>query len=92
MIRNTFKNLIDKLLPDFVKCVLLRSDEKVEFESEELSKMMRCSKYQLNEIVNKKEISDWERCMVMMNCNKEQREKMRELQLFAQKSRKSLTK
>lgn len=41
MIRGYFKSLIEKLLPDFVKCVLLRSDEKVEFESAELNKMMR---------------------------------------------------
>lgn len=91
MIRKYFKSLIDRLLPDFVKCVILRSDEKVEFESEELNKMMRCSKYQFNEIVNKKNVSDWEKCMVLMDLNKEQREKMRELKSFAQKSRKSYT-
>lgn len=92
LIRNNIKTLIDKLLPDFVKCVLWRSDEKVEFESENLDKMLRCSKYQLNEIVKKKEISDWEKCIVLMDLNKDQRMKMQELKVFAQKSRKSFTK
>lgn len=88
IIRNTIKTLIDKLLPDFVKCVLLRSDEKVEFESENLSKMMKCSKYQYTEIINKKDVTDWEKCMVLMDLNKEQLQKMRELKIFAQNSRK----
>ena len=91
LIRKNFKTLIDKLLPDFVKAVLLRSDEKVEFESDNLSKMMRCSKYQFNEIVNKRDVSDWEKCMVLMDLDKDQRQKMRELQLFAQQSRRSYT-
>lgn len=54
--------------------------------------MMRCSKYQLNEMVKTRQVSDWEKCMIMMDLNKEQREKMRELKIFAQKSRKAYTK
>jgi hypothetical protein len=92
LVRNNIKDLIDKLLPDFVKCVLLRSDEEVEFESESLNKMMKCSKYQLSEIVNKKGVSDWEKCIVLMDLNKEQRQKMRELKILAQNSRKAFTK
>lgn len=92
MIRNSIKTLIDKLLPDFVKCVFLRSEEKVEFEGEELTKLMRSSKYQYNEMVKNKEVGDWEKCMVLMDLNKEQRQKMSELKIFAQKSRTNFTK
>jgi hypothetical protein len=72
--------------------VLIRSEDKVEFQSDDLNKMMRCSKYQLNEMVKNRHISDWEKCTVMMDLNKDQREKMRELKIFAQKSRKAYTK
>lgn len=41
VIRDNFKTLIDKLLPDFVKSVIIRSEDKVKFESEEFMKMMR---------------------------------------------------
>jgi len=92
LIRNNIKTLIDKLLPDFVKCVFVRSEENVEFESEELGKLIRSSKYQYNEIVKKKDISDWEKWMVLMNLNKEQWHKMSELKEFAQNSRKAYTK
>lgn len=61
LIRNNIKTLIDKLLPDFVKCVIVRSEENVEFESEELGKLIRSSKYQYYEIAKKKDISDWEK-------------------------------
>ena len=92
VIRDNFRALIDKILPDFVKSVILRSEDKVEFESEDFMKMMRCSKYQFNEFIKKNQVSDWEKCFVLMNLNKEQMDKMRELKVFAQKSRKTFTK
>ena len=91
LIRNNFKTLIDKLLPDFVKSVLLRSEDNVEFESEEFMKVMRCSKYQFNELIKKNQVSDWEKWFVLMDLNKEQIEKMNELKKFAQRSRKVFT-
>lgn len=88
VIRDNFKTLINKILPDFVKSVFFRSEDRVEFESEDFMKMMRCSKYQFNEFIKKNQVSDWEKLFVLMNLNKEQREKMRELKIFAQRSRK----
>jgi len=61
LIRKSIKTLIDKLIPDFVKCVFVRSDEQVDLHSEELHKIMKCSKYQYNEIIQKKNIGDWEK-------------------------------
>lgn len=92
VIRDSFKTLIDRLLPDFVKSVILRSEDTVKFDSEEFMKMMRCSKYQFNEFIKRNQVSDWEKMFVLMDLNKEQMDKMRELKIFAQKSRKEFTK
>lgn len=88
VIRSSIDTLIDKLLPDFVKCVFVLSEESNESEPEKLDKMMRCSKYQYKEMIQKKNVSDWEELYVIMNLDNEQRDRMVELKRFAQQSRK----
>lgn len=87
LIKNIFKTLIDKLLPDFIKCVFSRCEDQTECKEEELNKMMKCSKYQFNELVHQNKIGEWQKCLVMMNLTKEQQEKMNELKEFSIQSR-----
>lgn len=88
LIRNNIKVLIDKLLPDFVKCVFVKSEGDVDLSQDDISKMMRCSKYQYKELMQKRTVSDWEKIFLLMNLDKDQREKMGELKSEAQQSRK----
>jgi poly-beta-hydroxyalkanoate depolymerase len=54
--------------------------------------MMRCSKYQYKEMLQTRNVSDWEKIYLIMNIDKDQREKMFELKLRAQASRKTYSK
>jgi hypothetical protein len=58
LIDQIYKTVIDNIVPDYIKIILQRCDEKVKFDpdGENISKMMKCSKYQLNELVKEHDI------------------------------------
>lgn len=47
------KTVIDKIVPDYIKIILQKSDEdcKIITNADKVSKIRKCSKYTLNELV-----------------------------------------
>jgi len=67
------KTVIDKIVPDYIKIILQKSDEecKIITNTDKVSKIRKCSKYTLNELVQKNKLGQWEEIMILLECNPE---------------------
>ena len=74
-----YKTVIDNIVPDYIKILLQRSDESLQFKpnaekvKEIQKKIQSCSKYQLAELMDKYNFGQWEEMMIRLQMTEEQR-------------------
>lgn len=76
-----FKALIDNIVPDYMKIIFQKCDENIKMDlfGEEINKLMKCSKYQLNESIKKRGLSEWEEAIILLKTSDEQRKEILKL-------------
>ena len=74
MLDELYKTIIDNLIPDYIKIILQRCDESlVTKDDAEIESLMTASKYKLTELVENKQIGQWESYMIELKMSQDQR-------------------